>query len=100
VCKSPGVVAGALRFSPSRYRVFGRLHRSGFDDFASWFRLKDGRLFCEWIDALAGLRGGLLYNDELGEHVVPCAGAAHRSVLVGPAALRRRPPRCEVLMAL
>ena len=63
----PGCRAWALRFSPSHYRVFGRLHRSGSDDLASWLRLKDGWLFCEWIDAPARLRGGLLYDNELGE---------------------------------
>jgi hypothetical protein len=53
--------------SALRHRVFGSLHRASLDDLPRWLRLEYCRLFCEWIDALARLRGGLLDDNEFGE---------------------------------
>src|SRR6516225_8306741 len=64
--QSPGYDAGACG-PPSRHCVFGRLNRSSLDDLASWLRLEDRWLFRERIDTPTRLRGGLLYDDELGE---------------------------------
>src|SRR5262249_32098906 len=64
--QSPGCDAGACG-PPSRHCVFGRLNRSSLDDLASWLRLEDRWLFRERIDTPTRLRGGLLYDDELGE---------------------------------
>jgi hypothetical protein len=53
--------------SALRHRVFGSLHRASLDDLPRWLRLEYCRFFCEWIDALARLRGGLLDDNEFGE---------------------------------
>jgi len=58
---------GASLWSRSRHRVFNSLDRAGSDNLPSRLRLESRGLLGEWIDALARLRGRLLYDDEFGE---------------------------------
>src|SRR5580704_10172342 len=68
-----GVSGGSIKrpesteLSALRYRVFGSLDRPSPDDLPSRLGLKYCRLFCERIDALPLLCGGLLDNNKFGE---------------------------------
>ena len=84
--RGPACDAGTSRFSASRYRVFGRLHRLGSDDLAGRLRLKDGWLFCEWIHA--ALVAGFFMTTNLAS-----PGITKAPVFLSPGGQFRPPPR-------